>query len=512
MRKKIVLYSFTSVVLLLGIIILTNLIASYIYFRIDFTSGNVYSLSKASKRLLKNLDDYVVIKAYFSKNLPVEYANNKKYLEDMLKIYRSYSRRKVKFEFIDPKEKDILQEIHSIGIPPIRFTQIERDKYEVKEGYMGLCLLYGDKREIIPVVKGTEGLEFDITSKIKKLTAKETKKISFTTGHDEVSSYDLGPISESLANQYSINTINLKENKVIDGEALIIFGPKKKFTEEELLSIDQFILQGKPVAFLIDTFNIDLNNFWARKLDLGLDDFLAHFGIKIKPGFVLDFQNQRIVLRSVQGFFTVENVINYPLFPVATKFKKDNPIVKDLEEASFPFISPIELAIESKGLKGEILIESSPRSWYRDNLYYVNPFADMSPRKEDKKGPFGLAAVVSGKFRSYFADKMKEGIITQAEKVSRIIVVPNSLFVKQGSQGSAVFFVNLIDWLVQDEDLIAIRSKGATFRLLKELPHGIKLLVKYINIFFMPICIVIYGVIRWRIRQQVKKSMVTIYG
>ncbi len=461
------------------------------FIRIDLSEGKVYSLSKASKRILRTLSDRLIIKAYFTKDLPREYGANRKYLEDLLSEYRVYSRGKIKFEFIDPAlNKETLAEARALGIIPVQFTQIEKDKYEVKEGYMGLAFLFGSKKEVVPVVKSPEGLEYDITSKIKKLISTELKTIGFTTGHNE--NTEFGQMEDYLTNQYKINRLEKSADKKSFEElsALFIIGPKTKFEDKEITNIEEFLNSGKPVAFLIDRFNINMQSFYSNKIETGLDKLLENYGIKILPGFVLDWQCQKVGVRTVQGFVTIENIINYPLYPVATDIDRFNPMVKDLESVSFLFVSPVE--IEKKdNFNYDVIIKSSERSWYKENLFNLNPFHDFSPLKNDKRGPFNLCVIVSPKSSG-----------------GRIIVIGNSNFV----QNEPEFFMNLVDYLTQDEHLIAIRSKGVSYRPLRQTSYGVRLIFKYVSIFFVPIVVVVFGTVKWNLRKILKKNIRSIYA
>jgi len=162
----------TNLVIFVAILILVNLVSLSIFTRIDLSKGKVYSLSKASKQVAKNLEDRLVIKAYFSKNLPGEYADARRYTEDLLAEYQAYSKGRLRFEFLDPSDEDGLkEEAGKNQIYPVQMRVVENDKLEIREVYLGLAFLFQDKTESIPLVQNTRGLEYDITKLIKKITA-----------------------------------------------------------------------------------------------------------------------------------------------------------------------------------------------------------------------------------------------------------------------------------------------------------------------------------------------------
>lgn len=535
-------YSLATVLLLIGIIALINYLSNFIFFRIDLSEGNVYSLSKASKRMVAALDDPVVIRAYFTKRLPPPYNANRKYVEDLLGEYRAYSRGKISYEVRDPSESEKIRiETRNAGIAPLRFQQIEKDKFEIKEGYMGLLFLYGDKKEIIPVVRNTEGLEYDITGKIKMLMQKEKRTIGYLTGHGEPDlNSDLGDLKDRLSEQYVVKTTNLKDGEAVpdDIEALLVLEPKEKISEREKYSIDQCLMRGRPCAFMLSHKDVDMKMFSTSSVDSNIFDLIQHYGIDIRKGFVLDLQNLMIGITERRGFVTITNRINYPLIPIATNFGRGNPIVKGLEAVTMPFVHPLvstleeEDSVEEKDRpRAEVLVMSTEKSWYREDVSYLNPFQKYAPFPTDERGPFNLVMTLEGKFDSFYAGKdipsveiekgeeeKKAESQTEQERIdrspnTRILVSGTGKFIVgefSGDNFNRAFFLNIVDWLMQDEDLIAIRSKGATYRPLRDISNELKSLIKYINMFLMPLLLVIFGLFRWKLRKIQKSQLLNI--
>ncbi len=479
-----------SILAVLGIALVVNYLSYRMFKRVDLTEGNIYSLSRASINLVRELDDVVVVRCYITKDLPFPYNAHSKYLRDLLSEYRANSRGKVRFELINPADQKERMEARRQGVFPLQFTEVKADKYEVREGYMGVVFLYEDKKEVIPVVESVGILEYDISSKIKKLTSKTMKSIGFTRGHGEVDLGQFGQVEESLRDRLKIESVDLKEGEIKpELHSLLIVGPKEPFEEEELRKIDSFIMRGGTAGFLVDKVDVDLNTFTARRVETNIDTLPEHYGIKVKDGLVLDLRNQTIGLTSTRGGFIMRNFVPYPPFPVATDFHRENPIVRDLESVALPFVSPLQ--------GGEALVRSSERSWWEDNPRSLNPLDRIAPVGEKEKGPFALASVRVGKFRSLFSDQEGE---------SRIAVVGTSKMAESrfASPSSLAFFLNLIDWLAQDEDLIAIRSKGVGERPLREVSPGKRTAVKQVNIFLPPLLLVGLGLGRWRLRKRRK--------
>lgn len=502
-------YSVSTPLIILGIVFLINLIFSQFFIRFDFTKGKIFSLSKASKKILKKLDDIVIIKCYFSENLSQPYSTYKDYLKDLLKEYKIFSKGKIKYDFVHSSDEEkFRQEALTQGLPPLRFTQIAKDKYEVKEGFMGVVILFEDKKEVIPVVNKIESLEFDITSKIKKLITRQKKKIGYTLAHDEISLPQIQPY-QMLSEQYDFVPVNLSEGTTtfLDTSAVLIIGPKNKFSERELFSLDQYIISGKPVAFFVDLKDVALETFFARPIETGLNDFLESYGIKIKQGIIFDSVCSRINLTSRQGFFMITNIVQYPAFPVITEYNKENPIVKDLGNIYLPYVSPIEFTKKSENTNFIPLTFSSKYAFYRENVFSLNPLQDFYPLKNDTTGQFVLSGILEGYLKSRYesppANISQKEFIGQTQN-ARIIVIGTSKFLRDGypqDENNYKFFQNIVDWLAEDPQLIAIRSKGINLGFLKPVSNNLRLISKGILIFFPPIFVLGFGIFRWQYRK-----------
>ena len=164
--------------LVAGMLILTNLVSRRLFFRWDLTENNIYTLSASSKAIIAKLDDRLLAKVFFSDNLPGQYANNRRYLQDILEEFQAYSKGQLHFEFYRPEDNDELEsEAQRYGIPPMQLQAIENDRMEIKNVWMGLALLYEDKREVLPVIQTTSGLEYELASAIQQLIDTDRRSV-----------------------------------------------------------------------------------------------------------------------------------------------------------------------------------------------------------------------------------------------------------------------------------------------------------------------------------------------
>ncbi len=524
MRSKLTygLNSAVFLLLVLAILLVVNLISVYLFARLDLTEGRVFSLSEASKDIARNLDDKVLVKMYFSEDLPPPYNTVARYIKDKLEEYKAYSRGNLKLELIDPIKENKEMEAQSHGIPPVQVNVMEQDKMEIKKVYMGLALLYENKKEILPIVQNLSGLEYELSRTIRKLTARITPTVGLLTGHGEADlNTDLTYLNSVLSKEYSPRTVNLKEGKTVPPsiKTLLIVGPQGSFSEWEKYALDQYLMRGGKLALFMDKTDMNIETGRAEKLDPGLDDFLENYGVKVNDDLVMDMQCSRISIRQQSGNMTISNIINYPLFPSASNFNRDNLIVKRLENVDFPFVSSLDSSYAvGKNLKFIPLVMSSSRSGVQNYPFDINPYRKFN-KSDFEAGSQVLAGVVQGSFQSYFQNKevpqpeeaspewqKPESTLTQSPE-NRLVVVGDADFIKDGSirsQGNLIFFMNIVDWLSQDENLIAIRSKEVTVSPLKPLTPGQKKFARYANVLGLPLLVILFGLLRWRIRKQIK--------
>ena len=198
---------FSTVILLTVIFI--NLIGRNVFKRFDLTDNQMYSLSESSKSVVKQIEDMFTIKVYFSNDLPAQYSNNKRYLQDLLEEYAAFSSGNLKFEFYSPDDDEKLAEdAQKYGIQPVQLQVIENDKVEIKKVYMGLILLYEDKRETMPVIQTSTGLEYDLTTKIKNMVESEKNIIGIVSLNGQSQNQNLIQYFDISNKVYDTSVVN----------------------------------------------------------------------------------------------------------------------------------------------------------------------------------------------------------------------------------------------------------------------------------------------------------------
>jgi len=515
------------IVTVLVILVLLNVVSIRLFNRIDVTEKQIFSLSPASKELVHSLDDKLTVRAFFTDNLPAPHNNNRRMVLDELNEYKAYSNGNFQYEFLDPSGEKGEQEAQQQGIPPVQLQVLKSDKFEVMRAYMGLVFLYEDKKEILPVVQNIGSLEYDISSTIKRLTSKSRKKIGFLTGHGETPLSEATRVQQLLSKQYDVTSVDVSKGKVVpaDVNVLIVMAPTSSFPETDKFQIDQFVMRGGKVAFLLNRVDANLQNRFGREVTLNLDDQLRAYGLVIHPDLVRDLQCANISVMQQQFGFQIQSQVPFPLLPLVSNVNKENSMVKDLEGVMFFFISSVDTVnLGGRNLSGQVLLSSSKQSGRQNSPFFFDPLQKYT--QEDLATTFSehnipVAAVTSGQYKSAFEGKPVP-VDTAADAIhfagtpllvspeTRVVLVGDGDFVRDqylGNRDNLTLFANMMDYLADDAGLISIRTKDVSLPPLEQVSDETRNMLKYGNLILPPALVLGYGLFRWRVRKARKKGM-----
>jgi gliding-associated putative ABC transporter substrate-binding component GldG len=487
-NKKSILVYF---LLFAGIIIVINLLSSQYFFRLDFTADQRYTLSKATKKIIRAVEKPVIITAYFTKDLPPAIQQTRNEFKDMLVEYSNISKGKVVFEFVSPNEdENIEKEIGQQGIMPQIINVREKDQAVQKKVYLAALLKYGDKKEIIPFIMPGAAMEYSLSSSIKKLTATNKPTIGFIQGQGEPSMYSMQQALQSLEVLYNVENVNL--NGSISPEkykSLVLVAPRDSFREDELQLLDGYLKKGGNLYIAMNRVNGDLNNATGSELTTGLETWLMKKGIHIDNKFLVDASCGNVTVMQQQGTFSFSSQIKFPFLPLINKFT-DHPASSGLETVVLQFASPISF-------NGDTAIKYEPMAFTSDRVGVLPPplYFDIQKRWNNSDFPFAKL-VVAAAF---------EGPIAGISNSKMVVIGDGDFAINgEGKQARQVnpdnvnLMVNSIDWLSDDTGLIGLRTKAITNRPLDQIDDGKKTFLKYLNFLLPLFLIVTYGFTRNR--------------
>ena len=261
MHKKL----YTSLGLLLLIIVAINFVSNEFHLRFDFTEDGEYTLSEATSEIIDDLEDPVTVKAYFSQNLPPDVAKTRQDFQEMLIEYSNRSDGKVVYEFINPSEKEsIEQEANKNGIRTVMINVREKDQVKQQKAFMGALVLLGSSQEVIPFIQPGAAMEYALSTAIKKLSVKEKPIIGFLQGHGEPTLDELAQARQSLDILYTTQAVTLSDTTDIapTAKTLVIIRPTDTIPSSHFLKIESFVARGGRVFVAMNRVDGNFQNFW----------------------------------------------------------------------------------------------------------------------------------------------------------------------------------------------------------------------------------------------------------
>ncbi len=476
-----------SVTLLAAILLLLNILSNKFFLRADLTEGRQYTLSKATKDILKNLDDPVTVTAYFSDDLPPDVAKTRRDFQDMLVEYANISKGNVRFEFISPEDDAQKKEATDQGIQPIMINVREKDQVKQQQAFMGALLRMGDRQEAIPFVQPDMAMEYALSTSIKKLSVENKPLVGFLQGHGEPSFNELGQVYEQLNILYSVAPVAADSaiNPAI--RTLVVLAPRDSFPPAHLQQLDAYLAGGGKLVLALNAVNGDFNTGQGTQVSTGLENWLAAKGLKIEPTFVIDAQCGSVTMQQQQGFFVINTPVQFPFLPLISDFR-DHPAVKGIEQVVMPFASPLSFTGGNQGLQFTPVAFSSART----GLVNAPAFFDFQKKWTTADFPLGGMPVAG----------ILEGNLS-GNTPAKIVVFGDGDFAVGGQNrlqpDNVSLLVNSIDWLSDDTGLIELRTKGVASRpidptYLGDDAKGTRNMLKAVNVGLPILLALLYGI------------------
>ena len=467
--------------LIIGLMLL-NLISRDMFHRFDLTDNKMYSLSSSSKSIVTKVDDLLTMKVYFSDNLPNELGNTRRFLQDILEEFSAYSDNNIRFFFYNPEtDKDLEEQAKKDGIQPVQMQIIENDKVEIKKVYLGMVMIFGDKKEVIPVIQSTAGLEYIISTKIKSLIDIDKKTVGLV---DLIAGNEMKVenLSSQLRQHYNFKQLDLESPVSPDIDVLLVSGAIDSVGDTTLSNLRNFLESGKRVLVSQGRIFTDIKTQQAHPIESDIFGLLEEYGLMLQPNLVLDAKCNTVQVQERRGIFLMNRPMEYPFFPIVRTFNSSEIVVADLEQV-LPFF-PSEIIIDSsihENVAGVVdLFKSSDNSGSMDMAWILSPDPQQNPylKMLGQKGKI-LAAT----------SKLVNG--------GELLLISDSKFLSDESgmsvKDNTVFIMNAVDYLAGDEDLIALRSREITSRPLAVLEDSTRKKWKWANMLLPSFLVLTFG-------------------
>ena len=522
-----------QLVVVIGIIIALNVLSGFFFTRFDLTTEKRYTLSDTSTELLEDLDDVIYLKVYLDGELPAGFRRLRDRTREMLDEFRAYSDGKIEYEFINPSNQpnektrnDVYRQLSKQGLMPTNIQIKAEDGVEQKLIFPGAIMTYRGEETALQLLKSqmgaapeqmlnssTEDLEYEITNAIRKVTSIRAESVGFIEGHGELTERQVADMAKSLSEYYRLErvTINGKLNSLVSRaesdsgaiifpryKAIVIAKPDSAFSEEDKFMIDQYIMYGGRVLWLVEPVfcNMDSLRYAPSTLavptSVNLEDMLFKYGVRVNTDLIQD--TRCAAIPGPSGY--VGDQLQWALqpwvfFPIVIP-RAEHPIVRNLNGIKLEFTSSLD-TVGAKGIKKTVLLSTSDKTRILRTPTQVSldvMVEEPKPEQFNKKH-LPVAVLLEGEFESVFKNRLTTGILGSKEikyredgKHTKMIVVsdgdimrnhinPDGTYLPTGfdkytSQqfGNKTFLLNALNYLCDDMSLTSIRSRSLEIRLL----------------------------------------------
>ncbi|MFV7235652.1 gliding motility-associated ABC transporter substrate-binding protein GldG [Flavobacterium sp. ZB4R12] len=547
-----------SVLITIAVLLLLNVIGSSFFHRFDLTKDKRYTLSTTSLNIIKQVKNPLSIKVYMQGDLPAEFKRLQQETKQLLEEFQAYNKNII-FEFVDPLENkdesmDNIKELYRKRLTPINITVDDKGKQSQAMVFPWAIAVYDNKEVNIPLLKNIMGasttqkvigsvqhLEYSIAEGLNKITKAKQKKIAVIKGNGELQDIVMAKFLLQVRESYHIGPFTLDsvaKNPIGSLEALekydlaIIAKPTEIFSDAEKQVLDQFIINGGKTLWLIDQVSAEMDSLYnasgatlAYPRDLNLNDMFFKYGIRINPDLVKDEQGSPIKLATgEQGSATQFQEFNWKFAPQVYP-NSLHPIVKNLGGIKFDFANPIDTL--KNGINKTILLQSSQYSKKIGTPTEINlniVAEETSPNDYLNKGNIPLSVLLEGSFHSMFENRVlpfEQKTFQATGKDNKMIVIGDGDLIKNqldknfqpvelgydqrsgNLYDNKDFLINCINYLLDDNGLINIRSKDLDLPLLdKEKVYENYTRTQFITIGLPILILLLFGVLFTFLRKR----------
>jgi ABC-type uncharacterized transport system involved in gliding motility auxiliary subunit len=467
-----------GVSLIAASLVIVNLLGGYIGGRLDLSPGKVYTLSAGTRQVLGGLDDLVTIRLFASPELPTEVALMKRDVDDLLRDLRAAGHGRVRVVERDPSSDPAArQDAQSLGIHPVQFNVIGQSELQVKEGFLGLAIQHGSQTETVPFVQSTDDLEYRLISSIRNLTRAHKPAIGLLDDPAREPGAGYQELREQLAKSYDVRSISLADTSSPgrDLTAIVLAGAPDSVPAAELKRLRQFVDGGGSIMVLAGGMQLSPETSMAQPRPLPWNTLLEPFGLLVRSDLTYDLlANEAIPVPSDVG--RVMQV--YPFF-IRAESTRRSTINQDLGAAVLTWASTIDTSKAAHGTITPLLLTSTAAGGFTQ-MMSVDPGQNFPQTQLSRRL---LAAVAAPRDTSR----------------GRAVVIGSSdfatdRFVRVAPENLALV-LNAADWLAQDPELIAIRSKdrrpvSLVFKTAVERETA-----KYANLVGLPLIVALVGLV-----------------
>ncbi len=535
-------------------VLLINGLGQFYFSRFDLTEEKRYTIKPETKELLNKLEDDVFVEVFLEGDLNPGFKRFQKSIKETLDEFRIYSNNKINFVFTDPNQavgekarNEFMSDLAAKGISAMNVIDTKDGQRIEKFVFPGALVSTGGFETGVMLLKGSrtqgaqetlnqsiENVEFELANAVYKLVNSNRKKIALVKGHGELDSLQIASFNSALLEQYDVFQLNLSnKNTVPDYQALIIAKPRSEFSETDKYKLDQYIMRGGKILFMLDRLDASMDsasseNYFAFPYELNLEDQLFKYGVRINADLVQDRVSGKYpIVVGNAGNRPQMMQLDWPFFPLINQYA-EHPITRNLDATQTKFVSSID-TVKATGVRKFPLMYSSPysRKLTAPVKVGVNDLRRQIKEESFQGGKTPIAYLLEGSFTSLYKNRFAPAGIDSAGfkeqgTPTKIIVIADGDIARNDVNprenkpmplgydpfskytfANQDILLNMMAYLTDENGLIKARNKDVKIRPLdKEKIRNNRLYWQVINIALPLIVLILIGLMLTYVRQK----------
>ncbi len=510
--------------LTLLVIVSAVIAGSFLRIRLDLTGDKRYTLSEPTRKVLSDIKNDIFVQVYLDGEMPIPFKRLKRSVRELLDEFRIASGRKVDYDFINPSEgknsqqrEALYQSLVTKGLNPINIKDNDAEGgSSQKIIFPGMIVNYNGIEMPVNFLKNnpsvsaeenllhsSEGLEYEMIQPIATLSSDTVYKVAFIEGHDEIPEIEVADLTFNLAKFFTVDRgIIGGTSGILDKYAVVVIaGPEKEFTENDKFVLDQYIMNGGKVVWLVEEVSVNSDSLGygetaALYRPLNIEDQLFRYGARINPEIIQDLDCALIRLILSTGG-TRQQPVSVPwlYFPKLTP-APNHPITRNLNKVRGEFTNYIDTVGLDKNIRKSVLLLTSGYTRTLSPPFMISlKEAEMTPdERVFNKSGLPVAVLLEGKFPSAFRNRITDNLVTgtnhkvKTESIeTKMIVIADGDIIRNEVRrtgtsetpgilgldkytgemfGNRDFLVNCLNYIIDYNGIMELRSRELKLRLL----------------------------------------------
>ena len=518
MKKQKSLQSFLGIAIALIVI---NIASNFLFHRFDLTADKRYTLSETTKTILNDISEPLFIEVFLEGNFPAELRKLQTETKQLLEEFQAENKN-IHFVFVDPLADEnvavqMAEQLFANGMKPINITVNDKGKQSQEMIFPWAVATQGDNNAKIQLLKNAmaastedkvassvQHLEYAITEAIYKVATEKSKKIAIIKGIGEPDDIYIADFLRTVKDSYfiarfTLDSVAVNPEKTLNDlkgyDLAVIAKPTLQFTDEQIQVLDQFVMNGGKSIWLLDQVHAEMDSLYNKSgemlvmpKDQSLGAMLFKYGVRVNPDLVKDEMGSPIKLAiGQQGSETVYETFNWKFAPYSVSFST-HPIVKNIDGVKFDFANSIDTL--QNDIKKTVLLTTSPYATKVGTPTIIGLAQTIQEPTDPAQKPqpvIPLAVLLEGNFTSVFKNRIipfkMDGYLTDGKPNKMIVISDGDIIKNQLDQeyqpmelgydkwtntlyGNKEFLINAVNYLLDDNGLIHLRTKEVKLPLL----------------------------------------------